>query len=142
MFTNTRRLTIEWGHCDPAGIVFYPRYFEMFDASTAFLFAAALGMSKREMLKRFDAVGFPMADTRAKFHVPNAFGDEVRIESTVAEFRRSSFDVQYRLFRGDALSVEGFETRVWVGRHPDDPARLKAQPLPDELIARLTRIAW
>ena len=41
-FTNTRRLRIEWGDCDPAGIIFYPRYFEIFDASTAHLLEAAL----------------------------------------------------------------------------------------------------
>ena len=29
---------IEWGDCDPAGIIFYPRYFEFFDAWTAALF--------------------------------------------------------------------------------------------------------
>lgn len=138
MFINTRELTIEWGQCDPAGIVFYPRYFEMFDASTAFLFAAALGMTKREMLARFDAVGFPMVDTRAKFHVPSAFGDSVRIESTLAAFHRSSFEVEHRIMKGDALAVEGFETRVWVGRHPDDPARIKAKPIPEEVVARLS----
>ncbi len=38
---NRRAVTIEWGDCDPAGIVFYPRYFAMFDASTAALFAVA-----------------------------------------------------------------------------------------------------
>jgi len=140
MFTNTRELTIEWGQCDPAGIVFYPRYFEMFDASTAFLFAAALGMTKRAMLARFDAVGFPMVDTHAKFHVPSAFGDPVRIESTVAQFRRSSFDVVHRILKSDTLAVEGFETRVWVGRHPDDPARIKAQPIPDEVVTRLSAV--
>ena len=137
MFTNTRELAIEWGQCDPAGIVFYPRYFEMFDASTAALFAAALGMTKREMVARFDAVGFPMVDTRATFRVPCAFGDEVRIESTVSEFRRASFDVRHRLLRDDgALAVEGFETRVWVGRHPDKPDGIKALPIPEDLIAR------
>jgi len=138
MFTNTRQLTIEWGHCDPAGIVFYPRYFEMFDASTAFLFAKALGFSKREMLARYDAAGFPMVDTSAKFHAPTAFGDEVRIETTVSQFRRSSFDVRHRLFHGDTLAVEAFETRVWVGRDPDDPGRIKARPIPKEIVDRLS----
>ncbi len=141
MFTNTRELTVEWGQCDPAGIVFYPRYFEMFDASTAFLFAAALGMTKREMLARFDAVGFPMVDTRAKFHIPSAFGDTVRIESTVTGFRRSSFEVAHRILKGEALAVEGFETRVWVGRHPEDAARIKAQPIPGEIVAALSATA-
>ena len=34
MLSNTRTLRIEWGDCDPAGIVFYLRYFAMFDIST------------------------------------------------------------------------------------------------------------
>ena len=137
MLVNTRRLTIEWGDCDPAGIVFYPRYFAMFDASTGALFARAFGGTKKAMLRQYDVVGFPMVDTRATFRVPCAFGDEVRIESTVTEFRRASFDVRHRLLREDgALAVEGFETRVWVGRHPDKPDGIKALPIPEDLVAR------
>ena len=41
MLVNRRTVRIEWGDCDPAGIVFYPRYFAMFDASTSYLFEAA-----------------------------------------------------------------------------------------------------
>ena len=137
MLVNTRRLAIEWGDCDPAGIVHYPRYFAMFDAATAALFQRALGMTKKAMLRHYDVVGFPMVHTRATFRVPCAFGDEVRIESTVTEFRRASFDVRHRLLRDDgALAVEGFETRVWVGRHPDNPDGIKALPVPEDLIAR------
>ncbi len=89
------------------------------------------------MLRHHDAVGFPMVDTRATFRVPCAFGDEVRIESAVSEFRRASFDVRHRLLRDDgAVAVEGFETRVWVGRHPDKPDGIKALPIPEDLIAR------
>ena len=43
MLTNSRIVRIEWQHCDPAGIVFYPRYFAMFDTSTTYLFEKALG---------------------------------------------------------------------------------------------------
>lgn len=138
MFTNTRQRTIEWGDCDPAGIVFNPRYFEWFDAATAALFAAALGMTKAAMVKRHGIVGIPLVDTRATFRIPCAYGDEVRIESTVAEIRRSSFDIRHRLLREDgALAVEGFETRVWVGRDPDRPGGIKAQAIPEEVTARL-----
>ncbi len=133
---HARRLRIEWGDCDPAGIVFYPRYFAFFDASTALLFEHVLGVRKAEMIATWGIVGIPMVDTRARFIIPSVFGDDVTIESEVAEFRRSSFDVRHRLLKDGALAVEGFETRVWAGRHPDDPQRLKAQPIPAEVVQR------
>jgi 4-hydroxybenzoyl-CoA thioesterase len=122
MLTNSRTLQIEWGDCDPAGIVFYPRYFAMFDASTTMLFQRALGMTKYEFLKKYDSAGYPMVDTRARFVIPTRFGDDVVIETTVTEFRRSSFDVRHRLLKGGELAVEGSETRVWVARDPADAA--------------------
>jgi 4-hydroxybenzoyl-CoA thioesterase len=137
---NSRPVTIEWGDCDPAGIVFYPRYFAMFDASTAALFDAALGMPKIRWTKHFGIAGIPMVDTRGKFSVPSAYGDQVVIESRVTAFRRSSFDVEHRLLKaGGVLGVEGFETRVWVGRDPGDPSRIKAVPIPAEVIAAFSR---
>jgi 4-hydroxybenzoyl-CoA thioesterase len=139
MHINTRSVTIEWGDCDPAGIVFYPRYFALFDASTGALFASVLGMTKFEMLRHYAVIGFPMVDTRAQFHVPNRFGDVVRIETQVTALRRSSFDIAHRILRADgALSAEGAETRVWAAKHPDDPDRIKSVPLPPDLVERLT----
>ncbi len=135
-FSHSRDFAIEWGDCDPAGIVFYPRYFAMFDWSTALLFGAALGMPKAKFVKHYGIVGIPMVDTRAKFHIPSSFGDLVRIESRVEKFGRSSFDVAHRLMKDDALGVECWETRVWVGRHPDDPERIKAVPIPPEVIEK------
>ena len=41
-FTYRRKMQIEWGHCDPAGIVFNSRFFEFFDHSTWLLMEAAL----------------------------------------------------------------------------------------------------
>jgi 4-hydroxybenzoyl-CoA thioesterase len=130
-----RQLTIEWGHCDPAGIVFNSRYFEYFDWSTTLLFQAALGMGKPEMQAAF-AADMPLVDAKAKFLKPASYGDVVEITSTIGEFRRSSFDVQHRLTKDGELAVEGVETRVWVARDASDPSQLKAKPLPAELIDR------
>jgi 4-hydroxybenzoyl-CoA thioesterase len=133
---NRRPVTIEWGDCDPAGIVFYPRYFAIFDACTAALFQAALGMPKIAWTEKFGIVGIPMVDTRGKFSVPSAYGDEVVVESRITAFRRSSFDVEHRLLKADgALGVEGFETRVWVARDPNNPKGIKAAPIPAEVVA-------
>jgi 4-hydroxybenzoyl-CoA thioesterase len=136
-FFNRREVTVEWGDCDPAGIVFYPRYFAMFDASTAALFAAALGYKKFEMLGRYGIIGIPMVDTGAKFLVPSRFGDVISIESHVASFQRSSFKIAHQVFRGETLAIEAHETRVWAARDPDDPTRIKGIPIPDEVKAKL-----
>jgi 4-hydroxybenzoyl-CoA thioesterase len=40
------------------------------------------------------------------------------------------------VFKGERLAIEAFETRVLVGRHPDDPARLKSAAVPAEIIAK------
>jgi len=138
MFVHTRTIMIEWGDCDPAGIVFYPRYFAMFDASTAALFAAALGYNKHAMLARFDVVGFPMVDTGARFFVPSKFGDEVTIESSVTRFGRSSFEIGHRLMRDGVLAIEAHEKRVWAAHDPEHPGKIRGVPIPDAIIAALT----
>jgi len=141
MLSNSRAVEIEWGACDPGGIVFNPRYFEFFDWSTALLFQRALGMSKLEMCRTFDSVGIPLVDTRARFLRSSRVGDIVQITSTVTAFRRSSFDVRHELTGDGLLAVEGFETRVWVGRDPQHPDRLKSKPIPAAVIDRFTAAA-
>jgi 4-hydroxybenzoyl-CoA thioesterase len=137
MFTNTRTTRIEWGDCDPAGIIFYIRYFDIFDVSTTMLLERALGMKKIEYLKAYNFLGHPLAETRAKFRLPTRYGDEVSVETTLVACGRSSFTLEHRLTHAGALAVEGSETRVWVVRHPDDPKRMKSQAIPAEVVARL-----
>ena len=132
---NRKDVFIEWGDCDPAGIVYYPRYFVMFDNATVALFAAA-GLKKHEMVKSYDMVGFPMVDTGAKFIIPSKWGETITIESQVSDWRRSSFDIKHRVLKDDAVAIQAWETRVWVGRHPDDPEKIKSQPIPEEVKAR------
>lgn len=132
---SRREIQIEWGDCDPAGIVYYPRYFAYFDNCTAGLFLEA-GLPKWEMVKAYDIVGIPMVDTRARFSIPSRWGDRIIVESRIAQWKRTSFDVEHRVFKGPDLAIEAWETRVWVGRHPDDPERIKSRPIPQEVIAR------
>jgi 4-hydroxybenzoyl-CoA thioesterase len=86
-----------------------------------------------------------MVDTRAKFFLPSSFGDDILIETRIAALRNSSFDIEHRVLKpspdGERLAIEGFETRVWSGPHPDDPKRLKARKIPDEVVLRLSETA-
>ena len=138
MLVNSRAVRIEWGDCDPAGIVYYPRYFAFFDASTSALLERALGMTKHHYLQAYDFSGHPLVNARSRFLIPTRFGDDVTIETTATDLRRSSFDVHHRLLKNGALAVEGFETRVWV---TGDPAKgtMKGAPIPQAVIERLSQ---
>jgi 4-hydroxybenzoyl-CoA thioesterase len=136
---NRIETMVEWGHCDPAGIVFNSRFFEYFDIGTWLLFEVALGVKRSEITEVFGIIGYPVVDTKARFIVPIKFGDRIEIASTVKEFRRSSFDVEHRISNQGQIAVEGNETRVWVGRGGDDPKQLKSRPIPPDVIERFVR---
>lgn len=131
--TNSRRVRIEWGDCDPLGIIFYPRYFEIFDASTAALFESALGIPKIKQLATFGFAGYPLVRTQAKFIHPTRFGDDVLVESKIS-FGRSSFEIEHRLSHNGELCVACSEKRVWVVR--DESGRLKSQAIPEPVRAK------
>ncbi len=136
MLTNRREIQIEWGDCDPFGIVFFPRYFEYFDACTNALFQRALGIPKAEMLRRCAIAGIPLVQASCSFHVPSSFGDVVTVESCVTRWGKSSFQVQHKLFRGETLAVEGSETRVWTVRAAGEGSRARSQPIPPEIMEK------
>lgn len=135
-FTSRRQVIIEWSQCDPAGIVFNSRFFELFDSSTWLLFQAALGVKPHELARTFDIMGIPLVDVRASFLKPIKFGDVVDIVSRITEFRRSSFDVEHHFTVNGILAVEGEETRVWAARNKDNPEKIGATAIPEHVIAK------
>lgn len=133
MFANTRTWIVEWGDCDPAGIVIYPRFFAAFDTSTSRLIEAAAGRKKAEIIRSNGIIGWPMVDTRARFLSPASFGDEVEIETRITHVGRSSFALEHRLSRDGALCIEATEVRVWAAARSDGKPGNEGVPLPDEL---------
>jgi len=133
MLQNTLMRRVEWGDCDPAGIVFNPQFFRWFDHGTTMLYEAA-GWPKQQMLARFGAAGCPLVDTRASFKAPCRYGDDVAITTQIVAVKARSFDIRHSLTKGGILCVEGFETRVWTVQDPE--RGLKSAPIPDELAAR------
>jgi 4-hydroxybenzoyl-CoA thioesterase len=84
MLVHRRNFRIEWSQCDPAGIVFYPQYFILFDAAAGQLFERT-GLSASGIRKRYGIVGFPLVEAGAKFLAPCRFDDEVALETFVRE---------------------------------------------------------
>jgi len=131
-----RQFIVEWGHCDPAGIVFNSRFFEFFDWNTWLLFETALGVRPADLGRTYGILGIPLVDARARFLKPAKFNDAADVASEVSEFRRSSFEVRHSISIGGELAVEGSETRVWAAQDPDNPVKLRPLPIPAAVIER------
>jgi 4-hydroxybenzoyl-CoA thioesterase len=132
MLSNRREIQVEWGDCDPAGIVYFPRFFEYFDASTAALFEAA-GFAKAAMLKHYGLLGIPLVEASAQFYVPASFGERVTIETRIVEWGTSSFRVEHMLYKGEVLAAEGREKRVWTVRDAGRPSGMRGEAIPQEV---------
>jgi 4-hydroxybenzoyl-CoA thioesterase len=136
--TSRKTIQIEWGDCDPAQIVYYPRYLAYFDACTTALFKK-VGLPKRQMLKTYEIIGIPLVDLHVSFKMPSRFSEVVIVESEITEWRRSSFCIRHKLFNKGVLAVECSETRVWSSVSPTNPEKIESKPVPREVIARFSK---
>lgn len=135
MIKNTIQIPVEWGHCDPARIVFYPNYFFWFDQATRHLFGS-VGLGYEVMLDTYKTVGLPLVDAQAEFLSPTRFGDEIEITSHVSEWRRKTLVVSHEVINAGQTAVRGTEIRVWAETDPDDSSKLRSLEIPAEFRAR------
>ena len=133
-FVFRREAIVEFGNCDPDETVHVPKFFQYFDTNTWMLFEAALGVATKDFKATFGIM--PLVDVRVACHRPVRFGEIIEIASHVSEFRRSSFDVAHKITIDGDLAVEGGETRVWAVHDKNDPAKIIAQAVPQDVIAR------
>jgi YbgC/YbaW family acyl-CoA thioester hydrolase len=136
MVANALDVKVRWSEADPAGIVFYPRFFEWFDLGTEALFEA-LGLPWRDLFPAERIVGVPIVETGARFASPVRYGDEVRIETTVSEVREKTFRVEHEISVGGRRCATGFEVRAWVAQPERPGGALAARPIPAGVVTRL-----
>ena len=127
------RYVVNWGDCDAAGIIFYPKYFYWFD-STFNAWLRARGLSQRCLESRFGGVT-PLVDVGANFRSPVTYDDEVAIEARIADRQEKRFRIGYRVTSGDRLVAEGHEERAWA-THVD--GRLRGTSIPPAFFDALT----
>lgn len=134
MTASVIEIEIDWADCDPAGIVFYPQFFRMMNIGTHKLFEHA-GIAFHDMVKRYGTAGVPMLDVQATFKSPARFGDKVRLESEITEWRARTFLVSHVMKLGDRVIFEGREIRAWATKDDTAPNGIRAVPIPAELKA-------
>ena len=135
MVVGRQSIEVGWGDCDPARIVFFPRYFEWFEICTTAMFRDA-GLPLPVMFAERNMVGIPLLDVGARFHFGSAYGDILHVESRVVEWKTKTFRVEHRFSRDGRLAVEGHEVRVWAVPDPSGEKPMRAAAIPADVIAR------
>jgi 4-hydroxybenzoyl-CoA thioesterase len=110
------RVPVEFGDCDPAGIVYFPNFYRWMDAASRHWFVMRGVPTWRDAEARWGVIGTPIVDVQTKFMKPAMVGDKLAIETSVAEWRNKSFVQRHRIWRGEDLLVEGTEVRVFAAR--------------------------
>jgi 4-hydroxybenzoyl-CoA thioesterase len=137
MPTHTTTVQVRWGDADPAGIVFYPRFFEWYDLGTEALFAA-VGLPWPELFVAQRIVGVSIVESGSTFVSPVRYGDAVTIRSTVAWVKTKTFRMEHEIRLGGTVCASGFEIRAWVGRPKTAGEPLRTRPIPAEVVSKLT----
>ena len=126
-----RPFKVMFQHCDPAGIVFYPRYFEMINATVEDWFEDDLGLSFAAM-HGARTIGVPSARVAATFLKPSRLGDRLDVRLAVARLGRSAMDLALTALGPDGPRLTAELTIVQVDR-----AALRPTPWSPEIRARV-----
>lgn len=122
---------VEWGDCDPAGIIFYPTYFRWMD-SAAWALLESVGYDAKRM--RAEGLAMPLVSASCDFLFPAEQADRCEVRSRIARFGGKSFVISHEIARADGTPLaKGAETRVW-GRFSAGPGTpMKGEAIPEAL---------
>lgn len=130
----SRSVQVRFGDCDPAGIVFYPRYFEMFNNLVEDWCAHGLGTSFQELIQVRE-LGLPAVSISTDFVATSKLGDELRAELSVVKTGTSSIRTAIRL-----LGPDGAErVRATLVLVLMDLKNACATPIPDAMRERIAQ---
>lgn len=133
--TTTHSVTVQFGDCDPGGIVFFPNFSRWMDAASLMFFTQCGVPPWRTLEKERGIVGTPLLEINTKFHKSVTYGETIVITTEVESWGRVAFTQVHRVSRGDELVCEGREVRAFVRRDEHDPERLRAIPVPEDIRA-------
>lgn len=122
---------IRFSHCDPASIVYFPRFFDLAHSTMEDWFAQGLGFALPELIiKR--RVGTPTVSIHCDFLKPLRMGDILRFELSVTKLGNASADLHYRGLKADVEHLRIVQTVVFMNL---DAAR--AIPIPADVRAKI-----
>ena len=126
-----RRELVRFGHCDPAGIVYYPRYYEMLNGLVEDWFDQGLGIAFAELLGP-RRVGLPTVRLETDFRRPSRMGERLQLRLGVVQLGRSSLQLLQHFDGPDGTRVR---FRQWLVCTSLDSHR--PQAFPDDVRAAI-----
>ena len=128
------RILVRFADCDPAGIVFYPRYLEMFNGLVEDWFREGLELSFGELIA-VRGWGVPTVHLDVDFLAPSRMGETLRASLGVWRIGRSSIHLDVRMNGPNGEDrVRGKIVLVLTDRNTS-----RARTIPDEFHARIAR---
>ena len=131
--TVTHTVRVEFGDCDPAGIVWFPNFFRWIDAASRNFFTQCGVPRWEETTRTLGIIGTPLVDTHSRFLKTASYGDTLAVHVTVKEWRDKSFVQTYRITREDDLIMECEEVRIFATTRNDGKNSIRAVPVPPSI---------
>lgn len=123
---HTMPIEIFFKHCDPAGIVFYPRYVEMLHDTVEHWFNHGLKIGF-DNLHGAHNMGIPMVNMQVDFRQPSRLGDQITGQLSVTKMGRSSMTMRVELCDKENIRVGADLTVVFVSL-----GKIQSIPIPDD----------
>jgi 4-hydroxybenzoyl-CoA thioesterase len=133
--SHVHHVTVQFGDCDPAGIVFFPNFSRWMDQSSLAFFMACGIPPWRELVKTRGIIGTPLLEIHTRFLKPATYGEQIQVHTTVEEWAVKTFRQRHVVKRGETVLCEGTEVRAFCVRDANDPERIRAIPIPEDLKA-------
>ena len=132
---HIHRVEVCFGDCDPAGIVFFPNFSKWMDTASLAFFMACGVPPWRELVKTRGIIGTPLLEIHTKFIQAATYGETLEVHTSVEHWAAKTFRQRHVVKRGDTLICEGTEVRAFCVRDADNPDRIRAIPVPDDIKA-------
>ncbi len=130
--TTTYAVNVQFGDCDPAGIVFFPNFSKWMDAASLHFFMECGIPPWRELVKTTGIIGTPLVEINTRFLRPATYGETIHIDTCIIEWNRKTVKQQHTVRRGNTVLCIGLETRAFcVLKAPLDAASIKAIEVPE-----------
>lgn len=108
-----RCIQVEFNHCDPAGIVFYPRYFEMLNSVIENFFADILAYPFAR-IHLDEGCATPTVQIDTTFESPSRLGEVMEFALQVKNVGRSSVRLMQQASVNGEKKLQYVSTLVWV----------------------------